>query len=110
MILSNGVIIAENFETGFINQNWLQKMTDKKQKRLEDNKEKNYDMYLSDIIRKEDGGFVFIAEQVMLRKAYEGRESNPEPKVYLFYNHDDIIVADIDSNLEFNWVEKILKN
>jgi hypothetical protein len=93
-------------------------MTDKEEKKAKkkaDKKDKELEMYeydLSEIVLRDDGGAVLIAEQYyMYVTTHTSTDANGNSHTTYTYHyiHNDIIVVNMDSNGEIDWAVKIPK-
>ncbi len=105
-------ILTENFKEfsfDFITQNM--RVKDKLKAKKKEAKGKNiglaeYD--IRDIILREDGGAVLVAEQFFITQSTY-TDANGNTRTTYYYHYNDIIVVNINAEGQIEWTEKIAK-
>jgi hypothetical protein len=103
----------KDFDFELITEDMSKKQVDKTKKKIE--KGEDVEMYnydLNEIILRDDGGAVLIAEQYWVTSSTTYSTSSNgtvRSSTNYYYNYGDILVINIDSNGEIEWTKKISK-
>ena len=97
---------SDDFITSFMTEKEAKKATKKAAK-----KDENLELYqymIHDIILRDDGGAVLVAEQYFMREVcYTDKNGNTRCNYHYFYN--DVIVVNIDPQGDIEWATKVPK-
>lgn len=98
----------KEFDTDFIIEG--ERNSGLKQKQVEKGREVLTSYYLDEIVRKENGGAVLVAEQFYERIINSTNTNGNFTRSYTKYYFNDLIIVSIDANGEIEWTNKIDKN
>ena len=98
----------KEFDVGFIVEG--ERKSGNKQKQVARGKETLTNYFLDEIVRKEDGGAILIAEQYFDRVIYSTNTNGNFTRSYTKYFFNDLISVSIDTDGDVEWAKKIDKN
>lgn len=98
----------KEFDVGFIVEG--ERNSASKQKQVARGKETLTNYFLDELIRKESGGAILIAEQFYERIINSTNTNGNFTRSYTKYFFNDLIIVSIDAKGEIEWAKKIDKN
>jgi hypothetical protein len=93
-------VYTKEFAQNFISQD----LGAKNKKFLNPKKKDTYDYHNRFLLKKGDGGFVFITEQI-----FEKSSASPSGGTSTYYYYNDVLVTSFDSNGKPQWNNKVVK-
>jgi len=100
----------KEFSDDFITS-YMTEKEEKKAKKKADKKDEDLELYsfnLDEIVRRDDGGAVLVAEQhYTFERCYTDSRGNMRCVTYYVYN--DVIVVNVDPNGDIEWAAKVPK-
>lgn len=104
----------KEFELDFLVQNFTERQEKRTRKKADKGEDISlYSYSLEDLILKEEGGAVLVAEQYYVRTytySYSSANGGFHTRTSTSYYYNDIIVVNINENGAINWASKIPKS